>query len=207
MLLQQYCKSCRLGRAVIRSGDVSGSRHENYRCVHPEGRASGSSLNRHAGRHAGRPVAAGKQDLRAACRSWTAQRHRGGGRLCAANHASGVQRQRRHGWKGWGRHGEGNRGRIRQAARRTRDCHIDGIRRRRVGGRERQRARHGGGVRAERRAHAARQTRGRQVDAAAEAVLRSDRDRARPGASLYDAQAAWRCGKGVVRLGSHGQRG
>src|SRR6266481_1448724 len=59
------------------------------------GGAGASGRNRHAGRHpGGRRITAGERNLRSACGSCSAQRHRPGGGLCAANNARRTQRQR-----------------------------------------------------------------------------------------------------------------
>src|SRR5207247_1545437 len=106
-----------------------------------------------------------------------------------------------------GIHGEAERGGLRrQGARGAREGDGDRARGSRGVGRQRQRARRRRGVRAEGRGDAAWQPGGGQGDAAGEAVLRRDGDRARAGAPLGDGHATRRGGEGVVGRG-RGVRG
>src|SRR2546422_10795212 len=98
MSLQQYRKACRPRRTVIRSRDRGGSRDENHRRIHREGRTGGSGWNGHAGRHGGRPcVAAGKQDLGASCGRRSVEGGKGGGRGGGRIIKKQSQRKRREG--------------------------------------------------------------------------------------------------------------
>src|SRR6266700_4252911 len=94
-LSQEYRKSCRLSRTVVRSRDSDGSRDDNDRRIDRKAGAGGSGGNRHAARDAGhRGVAAGERNDSPATGSGPAQRHRAsGGSQQASNNSRRVQTQ------------------------------------------------------------------------------------------------------------------
>jgi len=94
------------GHAGIGRGDGHRSGASHRAGAHCERRAAGSRSHSHAGRHASRPVAAGKQYLRAASGSWPAQCHRASGGLRTTSHTRGIHGQRRERWKGLRHHRE-----------------------------------------------------------------------------------------------------